>query len=643
MTILNLPNFPKPDGQQPWGADSNFAFKVLSSHIALNVIGTTITGAGGVDGDAQIDLATGQYSCKNDGGWTLYQPRKGVLAVDVVGDIIYYNTGSSWESLDISALTADLVAKNQAISDLEDNKIDKSSVNPNNALDLNFIQSGTGAVNRTSLAKMRETVTPQDFGAVGDGVADDTAALQAAITYCDTNRLYLDLGRASGNTMYKITSGLTSNGLMLGIINGSLVRIRPQGSGYTAVTIGDGVTPWRMIELDLYVFPMTARSGSLNGVWLRKPIGSRIGDIKVYGFDGFGVKIDDTWDCTYNTITVEECGNLTEYAFSLNDVADNSNMSHFYRIQVELSHNKAMYINPNALSCVFDNIHSERTRNFYNTVKAWVLGGNGCQYNLGRFQALNAGAQLDFNSGGTTYVGMRLEGDLDVEIVTYGTVGTKSVFVNPSFLSAGQTISVLFSNQAETVFRDGRIVGQLNVGNQFSAYNANINGLDIGFTNASSNMRFIDCKVTTLTSSSTNNSATFRGCSIAECGGLLQGATTLIDCNVTSAATIALSFERVFSVGTTFNGNVTLNNAHIKAINTVFNGNVSVSAGGNQCLFDDATYCTGVVSGVNSAPVAGAYIGTLSRGMRHKNIAPIAGGPKAWVYDGVAFVSEGNL
>lgn len=57
--------------------------------------------------------------------------------------------------------------------------------------DVNFLQSGTGATARTVQSKLRDVVSVKDFGAVGDGVTDDTAAFVAAYTAHPGSAIYM--------------------------------------------------------------------------------------------------------------------------------------------------------------------------------------------------------------------------------------------------------------------------------------------------------------------------------------------------------------------------------------------------------------------------------------------------------------------
>jgi hypothetical protein len=79
-----------------------------------------------------------------------------------------------------------------------------------NSSKLAFTQSGTGAIQRTVENILKDTVSVKDFGAVGDGVADDTAAIQAAINA--RGMVYVPPGS------YKLTATLILSSSYQGLI-----------------------------------------------------------------------------------------------------------------------------------------------------------------------------------------------------------------------------------------------------------------------------------------------------------------------------------------------------------------------------------------------------------------------------------------
>jgi hypothetical protein len=80
------------------------------------------------------------------------------------------------------------------------------------ATKLSFTQTGTGATVRTVDSKLKDTISVKDFGAVGDGVADDTAAIQAAINAATTSATAKEVFFPANNSsaFYKTTASLVA-------------------------------------------------------------------------------------------------------------------------------------------------------------------------------------------------------------------------------------------------------------------------------------------------------------------------------------------------------------------------------------------------------------------------------------------------
>ena len=158
-----------------------------------------------------------------------------------------------------------------------------------------FVQSGTGAVARTAQAKLRDTVSVKDFGAVGDGVADDTAEFQAAIHYLESvkgGNLIVPWGQ------YRISSTIN-------VDSGYGIQIMGYG-GDGVHDNGTGVAPATEVlwfgAAGGTVFNFSSPAGSGNS----RQFGSSVSDLKIdcRSVAGIALLVNSVRICNFSRVTV---------------------------------------------------------------------------------------------------------------------------------------------------------------------------------------------------------------------------------------------------------------------------------------------------------------------------------------------------
>ena len=174
------------------------------------------------------------------------------------------------------------------------------------ASNVTYSPAGSGAVTTTVETKLRETVSVKDFGAVGDGVTDDTVAIQNAIDASAGKVVH-----GIGGENYRITSGLTIFAARTVLdLNGATLTA-DFSSGY-AITIGDGIAILDGLGVKNGHITTNRSEVTLNGVLYNKNVRRNIAytDLRITNFKGTGLRFEQlNWSTqgAFNPL-IENCG-----------------------------------------------------------------------------------------------------------------------------------------------------------------------------------------------------------------------------------------------------------------------------------------------------------------------------------------------
>lgn len=319
-----------------WLTDG-IAYKFVVEDSANNLIGTydNLTGINSnfvaFTNEQEIQTATAGQTVFNLTTMQ-YQPGTNSLSVFVDG-VNQYGPGAQYAYVETDSDTVTFVSGLHVGASV---KFTTSQLNTSGAIDASQVTYDppfTGSVITNVEDKLAQTVSVKDFGAVGDGVTDDKAAIQEAMDWVSTSKqalffpsgTYLISDSLEHITPNELYQNNPNNGIQMFGEEGSIIKASASFPSSNAMLNLDGnpansetVVAYAQQYNNISNLKFDGNGAADRGIRLRANIYGKFSNLELYNFEGNGLGVihirgattptkddaDTTFICEFNAIKI---------------------------------------------------------------------------------------------------------------------------------------------------------------------------------------------------------------------------------------------------------------------------------------------------------------------------------------------------
>lgn len=193
--------------------------------------------------------------------------------------------------------------------------VDEVDTSARGAEQIGYLQAGTGAVATDVQSKLRESVSVKDFGAKGDGVTNDSVAIQSAVIAV-TSAGGGNIKFPAGTYLLNSTVNILLSGISLTGDNQQSTCIVNGQANLPAIKFGDGTNTYNRNSISNMVFGQKAGvvAGSGNcGLMVTKCGNFKLENVQVFSFPASlydGIVFDGVTQSYVSNFGFQSCTNI---------------------------------------------------------------------------------------------------------------------------------------------------------------------------------------------------------------------------------------------------------------------------------------------------------------------------------------------